>query len=529
MNTKLSNTPAIEQQWSEIKTLATREGKTIDISGDKWILPIVTRDHTTLNFSKVSNLQLRNALKYYVSDQISRVSTTAGYKVFQEVWRLVLKYWGKDNIPENTKHHLIDLFENAINTQRARHKLWMMYNPIRWYIWCSDNISDSTFSDAYAAELETMVIPGGPRGEAVRMSDPDMGPLHRSLELPLLITALKEDKSLEFENLQQKAVMALSLAFGRNPANLTYLRESDLVKLDPSRDDPCYIIRMPRIKKRFINPRDDLINEYLDPHFGRILENLVEKNNLVSLSFNGRDFSNPENRPLLISTGGNRVAMFSQDAENIFNMTSGDISRLMSAFIERHNIISPLTGELMHVTPRRLRYTLATGLAAEGISRRELARILDHTDTQHVGVYFDVAGKVVDHLDKAMAKKFSKYLNFFKGKLVNGDDDAVNGRRDDKHLSFIAEQNTSDQAGIGIGVCGESKVCHLDPPYSCYLCPKFQPYRHANHEHVLECLLEDRKERLKKYENARLGIQLDEVIAAVAQVAQLYEVGSLHD
>ncbi|MDR8469758.1 phage integrase family protein, partial [Acinetobacter baumannii] len=112
------------------------------------------------------------------------------------------------------------------------------------------------------------------------------------------------------------------------------------------------------------------------------------------LSYDERDFSKPEHRPLLIRKNRNSVAVLSQDAENIFNMTSGDVFRLITAFVKRHNIISPLTGMLMHVTPRRLRYTLATGLAAEGISRRELARILDHTDTQHVGVYFDVAGKI---------------------------------------------------------------------------------------------------------------------------------------
>ncbi|PHM56853.1 tyrosine-type recombinase/integrase [Xenorhabdus sp. KK7.4] len=521
MNIQASYEHAIEQPWSEIERLITREGKEIDISGDKWVLPIVIQDYSTLDFSKISNLQLRNALKHYVSDQLRRISTSAGHKVFQDVWRQVLRYWGKNIHHSIVNEHLVGLFENSINSQRSRQKLWMMYEPIRWYIWCAENLSDSTFSDTYAAELEAMVIPGGPRGEAVRMSDPDVGPLHKSLELPLLVEALKEDKSPEFEHLQQKAVMALSLAFGRNPANLTYLREGDLVKLDPANEDPCYLIRMPRIKKRFVSPRNDLLDEYLDPHFGRILENLVEENSSVSLSFEGRNYSGPENRPLLIRKSGNSVAMLSQDTENIFNMTSGDVSRLIAAFVKRHTIISPLTGELMHVTPRRLRYTLATGLAAEGISRRELARILDHTDTQHVGVYFDVAGKVVEHLDKATAKGFSKYLNFFKGKLIDGNDEAVNGQRDDKHLVFVDEQNPVVQSNIG--VCGESSVCHLDPPYSCYLCPKFQPYSHADHEHVLECLLVGREERLKKYENARLGIQLDEVIAAVAQVAQLCE------
>lgn len=523
MSKDSSNAQAIEQSWFETQSLVTREGKKIDISGDIWFLPIVTNDHSKLDFGKVSNLQLRNALKYYVADRIRRTSTRAGEKAFDTVWRKALRYWRKDIQQLDVQEHLIDLFEKAINNDRSRHRLWMMYEPIRWYIWCSDNISNSTFSYTYAAELQLMVIPGGPRGEAVRMSDPTMGPLHKALELPLLISALKEDESQEFKHLQQKAVMALSLAFGRNAANLTFLRESDLVKLSPSYEDPCYLIRMPRIKKRLVSPRDDLIEEYLDPYFGRILENLIEKNNSVTLSGKDRDFSKPGNRPLLINPKGNRVALLSQDLENIFNMTSGDIARLISAFIKRHDIISPLTGELMHVTPRRLRYTLATGLAAEGISRRELARILDHTDTQHVRVYFDVSGKVVKHLDSAMAKGFSQYLNFFKGKLVDSDEDAINGERDDKRLMFIDEQNPADQSAIG--VCGESKVCHLDPPFSCYLCPKFQPYRHADHGYVLECLLADREERLRKYESARLGIQLDEVIAAVAQVSKLCEEG----
>ena len=40
---------------------------------------------------------------------------------------------------------------------------------------------------------------------------------------------------------------------------------------------------------------------------------------------------------------------------------------------------------------------------------------------------------------------------------------------------------------------------------------------------MLESLLNSRNERLEKYENARLGIQLDEVIFAVAQVAKACE------
>ncbi|MTB81177.1 tyrosine-type recombinase/integrase [Providencia stuartii] len=526
MNTILSKPQAVEQSWPEIEKLITREGKEVDISGDTWRLPYSARDNSTLNFTKITNSEIREAFKDHVADRLKRISTHAGYAAYQDVWREVLRHWGSPVSQVDTESHLIGLFETAINRARSRKRLWAMYRPIQWYIWSADNKLECGFSEIYAQELEALELPGNPKGEAVRMEDPESGPLHKSLELPLLINALKSDEGRSLGYLQQRVVVALSIAFGRNPANLTFLRESDFECLVPGGEDPCYIIRMPRIKKRFVNPRDDLLDEYLDPHFGAMIEQLIEVSKLVPLSFAERAFVNPEERPLLINRNGNKAAILSKDIDNVFNLTSSDIARLLSAFVKRHNIISPLTGELLHVTPRRLRYTLATGLAAEGISKRELARILDHTDTQHVNVYFEMAGKIVEHLDKATAKGFSKYLNFFKGRLIDSDEDAVNGERDDKHLTFVDDQNPADQADIG--VCGESSVCHLDPPYSCYLCPKFQPYRHADHEHVLECLLAGREERLKKYENARLGIQLDEVIAAVAQVAKLCEEGGHH-
>ena len=197
------------------------------------------------------------------------------------------------------------------------------------------------------------------------------------------------------------------------------------------------------------------------------------------------------------------------------------ITYLIKSFVKRHNIISPLTKELMHVTTRRLRYTLATGLAAEGISKAALARILDHTDTQHVQVYFELAGKIVIQLDKAIAKGFSQYLSYFSGHIIDSSEEATNGDNPEKYLVFKGDKIEDEIEDIG--VCGESSICHLDPPFSCYLCPKFQPYRHADHEHVLESLLNSRNERLEKYENARLGIQLDEVIFAVAQVAKACE------
>lgn len=353
------------------------------------------------------------------------------------------------------------------------------------------------------------------------------GPLHRSIELPLLIAAMKNDQAHSYEHLQQRAAIALSIAFGRNPANLTFLKDSDLTNISAETEEPCFILRMPRIKKRLLNPRDDLLDEYLAPEFAQYVIELINASKSISMCVDTGNGVQEVQRPLFINRNMNQGAIAAGVWDDAFNCTTKCICDFIKAFVKRHNIISPLTGELMHVTPRRLRYTLATGLAAEGISKRELARILDHTDTQHVNVYFEMAGSIVNHLDKASAKGFSQYINFFKGNIIDSEQDAINGDRNDKYLIFVDEKNPEDQSGIGI--CGESKVCHLDPPYSCYLCPKFQPYRHADHEHVLDCLLASREERFKKYESARLGVQLDEVIAAVAQVVQFCETGMPHE
>lgn len=507
--------------WQELpEKVITREGTEVDVSGDVWHLPYVIRDHASINFLNIANDYLRWSTKKYIKNRLEKTSTHAGYSSYTYLKTEIFNKQEAISLqPDKLKSSLVTLFERIISEARENHRLWALYRPIQWYLWCAENYPEIGFCPAYAMELEGMIIPGNPKGEAVRQEDPDKGPLHRSLELPLLINALRNDKSSELKHLQEKVAVALSIALGRNPANLTYLIDEDIFDLTPEGDERCYVIRMPRIKKRQLNPRDDYLEEYLETEFAKYLLELMDRNKTLDtrVVVKGKTIDLP--KPLFVNVKKNKAAVASGLWESTYNMVSNDISSLLKSFVSRHNIISPLTNELLQISARRLRYTLATNLAAEGISKKELARILDHTDTQHVLVYFEMASNIIEHLDKAMAKSFSQYLNFFKGNLISDDSEAINGDRDDKHLYFINEDNPEDQTDIG--VCGKSKICHLDPPYSCYICPKFQPYNHADHEHVLDCLLTDRETRIKKYENSRLGVQLDDVIIAVAQVIEL--------
>lgn len=502
------------------ETIITREGYKVDVSSDTWDLPYSVCS-SRLNFSRFESILIREALKNYVIHRMIHTSTHAGKVLFEDVAREILPFIEKNsNKTTHVEDLLVKAFEQSISKARADHRLWALYRPIQWYIWSETNNPSLGFSSRYAKQLSGMTIPGNPKGEAVKSLDPEKGPLDRSIELPLIIKALEQDNSKIHNHLQEKAAIALSIALGRNPSNLTYLRESDLSKLTPdSISEPTYILKVPRIKKRQLHPRDDYMEEYLDPLFGKIVEELINANKKIELVWNGNKYADSSQRPLFIKQSGNSSAIKAYLIEDVFNMESSDISSLLQSFVSRHNIISPITKKPLKVSARRFRYTLATSLASEGISTKELARILDHSDTQNVQVYYDTRNSIVAHLDKALSQQFAKYVKLFQGKVISDKTEAINGDRDDKQLIFVDEEKLSQPTDIG--VCGNTSICHLDPPFSCYLCPKFQPYKSADHDYVLESLLEDREQRLEKYENARLGVQLDDVIIAVTNVINI--------
>lgn len=196
--------------------ITTREGHTVDTSSDQWHLPYSIRTHATLDLSTIINRGLRWITKRYIQEKFQTTSTHAGYSAFQDIRRELLRFQHTSGLLDTIsateiKDKLISLVEHRISQARSKHRLWALYRPIQWYIWCAENYPELGFCSAYAMELDSMIIPGNPTGEAVRMEDPDSGPLHRSLELPLLIKAMREDKSQALEHLQQKVAVALSI------------------------------------------------------------------------------------------------------------------------------------------------------------------------------------------------------------------------------------------------------------------------------------------------------------------------------
>ncbi len=205
----------VQHGWADIaeKTIS-RECIEVETGGDVWHLPYSIYKNTTINFSKIENIGLRWCVKRYIQDRLQSTSAHAAYIAFTHLWSELFSHYQDIELNinvESIEESLIELLEKTLSKARANHRLWAMYRIIQWYIWSAENYPELGFSLVYANELDCMTIPGNPKGEAVRMEDTDKGPLHRSLELPLLIKAMREDKSIVFEHLQQKAALALSI------------------------------------------------------------------------------------------------------------------------------------------------------------------------------------------------------------------------------------------------------------------------------------------------------------------------------
>lgn len=193
---------AEEKGWRELPDfIISREGKRINTASDLWNLPYsVDTYNSKLDFSKILNGDLKWVLKSFIIEKIQTVSTHAGAHHFHDVWREILRYYEVNSSSElrEVEFNLISLYEDSINKARNEYRLYAMYRPIQWYLYGAEHYPELGFSTSYAQILESMTIPGNPKGEAVRMEDPDSGPLNHSLERPLLIQALKKDQSQEF-------------------------------------------------------------------------------------------------------------------------------------------------------------------------------------------------------------------------------------------------------------------------------------------------------------------------------------------
>lgn len=136
--------------------------------------------------------------------------------------------------------------------------------------------------------------------------------------------------------------------------------------------------------------------------------------------------------------------------------------------------ISPRTHQPLNIERgHRFKYTLGTDLSNAGLDEWSMARALMHSDTRTIRKYRQVSAELMAQVDEKMSDHLALVVNAFTGTIVKDRAFAKNGDREECQIEDLA-------------VCGADALCHLDAPFSCYACSKFQPLLDADHSVVLE-------------------------------------------
>ena len=197
-------------------------------------------------------------------------------------------------------------------------------------------------------------------------------------------------------------------------------------------------------------------------------------------------------------------------ATDKLHIASSEITVTLQFIVAASDIRSERTGDLLHISSRRFRYTTGTRAAREGFGELVIAELLDHSDTQNAGVYIKNIPEHVKKLDEAVGFQLAPYAQAFVGVLVDSERDAHRG--DDPTSRIRTEM------GQGVGTCGEYGFCGANVPIPCYTCMHFQPWLNGPHEDVYQGLLNER-ERLKEITgDIQIAAVLDRSIIAVADV-----------
>jgi hypothetical protein len=179
------------------------------------------------------------------------------------------------------------------------------------------------------------------------------------------------------------------------------------------------------------------------------------------------------------------------------------------------DIPSERTGESLKITPQRFRRTLGTRAAQEGYGELIIAELLDHTDTQHVGVYVGSVPEIAERIDRAVAMALAPLAQAFAGVLISDESQAT---RAGDPASRIVDYRTDQSKPMGS--CGQYSFCSFNAPIACYTCANFQAWLDGPHEALLARLISER-ERLEVTTDKRIAAINDRTIFAVAQVIQM--------
>lgn len=448
----------------------TPDNQTVDTSSFVWEVKLRAESQTLiiLNIHNIDPEQdtisdrCLMQIRLYLAERLAQRKAST-VRLDLEAFRQFVKWWkevrgNQLNWAVVEEEDFRGFLQHCLSTLSAGND----FSRIRsFYSWGAHKKSFPDFSKDLALGLKTIRSPGNVKGRAVRTLDPREGPLDDT-EIKCILDALKD----ELGTIEQRITVRIFLELGVRTSVLGMLRREDLLVYEygfveeggspGTRRD--FHLKVPVLKKR---------TPTLDRREMPISKNLGEELSSV-----------------LPEAEGDLLLPWLEALRHPRKRVERDVKRWAKAA----ELKSHRTGELLHLTPRRFRYTLATNMAAEHASPAQIAEALGHSDLQNVQVYVEASSKLVDRMYEDGAFDFyDDVVQLFKG-AIDGEGSESESEQSIPGASAHVPGMTNE---IGpIGSCGKGAPCSLAPPLSCYTCRKFIARREARHDQVATALEE---------------------------------------
>jgi integrase len=400
----------------------------------------------------------------------------------------------------------------------TRDKEWYLAT-IRGFLYKWHELGYSGVSDDVVDLLKGWRLRGNIKGDAVQRLDPKEGPLTDNELL-----AFNEGSVRLFEK-DKLSITKLGIALlishtGRRPRQIVHTKICDMDDTKKNKNgETMYLIHIPRAKQRGEFFRNSFKTFAVTFELWVVLD--AQRSSSITSVENilGYKLQDVDRRalPLFPDLNVFRRHIGSIDelspllATDYFHLKRSEVTETLKSIVNEGKIYSERTGEILNIGATRFRYTKGTRAAREGFGHMVIAELLDHTDTQNVGVY---TKNLPDHaraLNKAMALQLAPYAQAFQGVLVDREEFAERGHDLTSRIKY---------RGKNTATCGQYGFCGANAPIPCYTCMHFQPWLEGPHEEVLVDLLAKREEVEKITGDSTMAAINDRTILAVVNVIQ---------
>lgn len=380
---------------------------------------------------------------------------------------------------------------------------------------------ESLLPGFYEADLDTLATAQKAKkaGVAVTTLDPYDGPFTAS-ELARIERALHN----RAEWRRERAMYYLCRDWGLRPIQLALLRQEDFSRdpagpyiLVPSVKGPrrSHLRRSPKnLKKRYLS--DEAANAISD-YLSHSLDAVIRAQQIVAKD-NGVPMAQIEKLPIPLFPG-KRPALrnrrfFASAALRPYTLhsDSGQLSREMVGWGARLALPGRYpdeggggTSTIMEISAYRFRRTKATAMVISGHSPEDVAEALDHMGTGSIEHYFRFNLDLIDFVNAAhnSSNEIKEAVAFWSCRLS----------------SKTSKGLHKEMRVANLGICKAIAVCPHHPTVTCYSCPKFRPFKEADHGAALRAI-EGLRGHVHEHGTGPVRHQVDAALAGVRAVIE---------